>query len=100
MLSCVSLLSRPLVGDFDALTLLERKRPPPVPRTIFVDMPLPHEVWAPTSAGKKQIKQGNVSPDQVDRKVGKQAQQHWMYPSNQVSPALDAVTMLDLRSAG
>jgi len=61
------------VNQFDALKLFEAKRPPLVPRDIYVDLPLPVEVWEPTSKGKKQLKEGNVPPSEIERKVGKKS---------------------------
>ena len=71
------------MNDFSVLALLEPKRPPPVPRTVYVDLPLPNEAWAPTSKGKKQLKNG-TPPSEVERKIGKQVDPRWQYPSNQV----------------
>jgi hypothetical protein len=80
------------------LKLFEAKRPPLVPRDIYVDLPLPVEVWEPTSKGKKQLKQGNVPPSEIERKVGKKAQQKWQYPSNQVCLSNSILSVTDYRS--
>lgn len=72
------------MNDFSLLALLEPKRPPPVPRVVYVGLPIPDEAWAPTKRGQKQLKDGHTPPDQIERKVGKQADKAWQYPNNQV----------------
>jgi phospholipid-translocating ATPase len=70
-------------ASFNVLSIFEQKRPPPLPRTVLVDMPLPIEAWAPSRKGKKQLKQG-IPADQIDRKVDKKPALGWEYESNQV----------------